>query len=109
MGGAISMCGQPFIVTARLLKGQGFEQFGVVQHSATNNLPGHSNQIVLAATAIRSATISHLCQSVNVLGVPMVITAGDGSTPLGATPPPVLRDPCFGQPALRPLLTGAVH
>ncbi len=68
---SVSISGQPFDVTAKLLKGQGFEQFGVVEHSATNDLPGHSNQIVLAATAMRSATISHLCQSVNVLGVPM--------------------------------------
>src|SRR5258707_15819142 len=82
---SVSISGQPFDVTAKLLKGQGFEQFGVVEHSATNDLPGHSNQIVLAATAMRSATISHLCQSVNVLGVPMIITAGKGSTPLVAT------------------------
>src|SRR5258708_780070 len=106
MGGAISMCGQPFIVTARLLKGQGFEQFGVVEHSATNNLPGHSNQIVLAATAIRSATISHLCQSVNVLGVPMVITAGDGSTPPVAADLVVYADPVSGDASFRHLTLG---
>ncbi len=55
---SVSISGQPFDVTAKLLKGQGFEQFGVVEHSATNDLPGHSNQIVLAATAMRSATIN---------------------------------------------------
>jgi hypothetical protein len=103
---SISISGQPFNVTARLLKGQGFEQFGVVQHSATNNLPGHSNQIVLAATAIRSATISHLCQSVNVLGVPMVITAGNGSTPVVATDLVVYADRFSGNASFRHLTLG---
>jgi hypothetical protein len=103
---SISISGQPFNVTARLLKGQGFEQFAVVQHSATNNLPGHSNQIVLAATAIRSATISHLCQSVNVLGVPMVITAGNGSTPVVATDLVVYADRFSGNASFRHLTLG---
>jgi hypothetical protein len=103
---SISISGQPFNVTARLLKGQGFEQFGVVQHSATNNLPGHSNRIVLAATAIRSATISHLCQSVNVLGVPMVITAGNGSTPVVATDLVVYADRFSGNASFRHLTLG---
>jgi len=82
---SISISGKPFNVTARQLQGQGFELFGVLQQSATNDLPGHSNQIVLAATALRSARISDLCQSVDVLGVPMIITAGYGSTPVVAT------------------------
>ena len=82
---SISISGKPINVTAKQLQGQGFELFGVVQHSATNDLPGHSNQIVLAATALRSARISDLCQSVDILGVPMIITAGNGSTPVAAT------------------------
>lgn len=103
---SISISGQPFNVTARLLKGKGFEQFGVLQHSATNDLPGHSNQIVLAATAIKSATISHLCQSVNVLGVPMVITAGNGRTPVVATDLVVYADRFSGNASFRHLTLG---
>jgi hypothetical protein len=81
---SLSISGEAFTVTAALLKGDGFEQFPVVDHSAGNNLPGGSSHINLEATAIRSAKISHLCQSVRVLGLSMVITAGN-TTPVSAT------------------------
>ncbi len=103
---SISISGKPFNVTARLLQGQGFEEFGVLQHSATNDLPGHSNQIVLAATALRFAKISHLCQSVDVLGVPMVITAGNGSTPVVATNLVVYADRFSGNASFKHLTLG---
>ena len=57
---SISISGEPFTVTASLLKGYGFEQFPVVDHSVINDLPGQSNQIALEATAIRSAKISKI-------------------------------------------------
>jgi Family of unknown function (DUF6230) len=82
---SFSISGTPFTVTAKQLKGQGFEQFGVVDTSVVNDLPGNSNQIILMASAIRSATISHLCQQVSVGGFSLVITAGGGSTPVSAT------------------------
>jgi uncharacterized protein DUF6230 len=82
---SLSISGEAFTVTAGLLKGYGFEQFPVVDHSALNDLPGDSNRISLMATAIRLAKISHLCQSVRVLGMSMVIRAGDGSKPVSAT------------------------
>lgn len=103
---SVSISGRPFTVTARLLRGQGFEQFGVINHSVIKNLPGHSNRIVLAATAMRSATISHLCQSVNVLGVPMVITAGNGSTPVSATDLVVYADAFSGNASFKHLTLG---
>jgi Family of unknown function (DUF6230) len=82
---SFSISGTPFTVTARSLKGQGFEQFGVLDHSVIKDLPGHSNQIVLTANAIRTATLSHLCQSVTLGGLTLRITAGDGSTPVTAS------------------------
>jgi Family of unknown function (DUF6230) len=103
---SISISGRPFTVTARLLNGKGFEQFGVRSHSVINDLPGHTNQIVLAATAIRSATISHLCQRVNVLGVPMVITAGTGTTPVAATNLVVYADRFSGNASFKHLTLG---
>ena len=103
---SVSISGRPFTVTARLLHGKGFEQFGVLDHSAIADLPGHKNQIVLAATAMRSATISHLCQSVNVLGVPMVITAGSGSTPVEATNLVVYADRFSGNASFKHLTLG---
>ena len=75
---SLSISGEAFTVTAGLLKGNGFEQFPVVDHSAGNK------HRTLEATAIRSAKISHLCQSVRVLGLTMVITAGN-TRPVSAT------------------------
>lgn len=82
---SFSISGTPFTVTARELKGQGFEQFGVVDRSVIKDLPGNNNQIVLSENAIRSATISHLCLSVKIVGINMLITAGNGSTPVSGT------------------------
>jgi len=82
---SFSISGTPFVVKARQLKGQGFEQFGVLDTSVLKVLPGHSNQIVLTANAIRKATLSHLCQLVTLGGLTLKITAGDGRTPVSAT------------------------
>jgi hypothetical protein len=82
---SFSLSGTPFVVTAKELKGQGFEQFGVIDHSKINDLPGHNSRIVLAANAIRTATLTDLCQSVSIFGVTMRITAGTGGTPVQGT------------------------
>ncbi len=82
---SFSISGTPFTVTARELRGRGFEQFGVLDTSVLKVLPGHTNQIVLTANAIRQATLSHLCQSVTIGGLTLRITAGNGSTPVSAT------------------------
>ena len=82
---SISISGEPFTVTASLLKGYGFEQFPVVDHSVINDLPGRSNQVQLESTAIRSAKITNLCQSVRIGPLSMVIRAGGGGTPVTAT------------------------
>jgi hypothetical protein len=82
---SFSISGTPFTVTATQLKGQGFEQFGILDTSVVSDLPGHTNQIVLTANAIRSATLSHLCQAVTLGGLTLRITAGDGSQPVSAT------------------------
>ena len=82
---SFSISGTPFTVTARQLKGQGFEQFGVLDRSARQASSGHTNQIGLTANVIKSATISHLCQSVALGPLTLRITAGTGSTPVQAT------------------------
>lgn len=82
---SFSISGTPFVVTARQLKGQGFEQFGVLDTSVLKVLPGHTNQIVLTANAIRKATLSHLCQSVTLGAFTLLIRAGNGSQPVRAT------------------------
>lgn len=103
---SVSISGKPFTVTARLLKGQGFEQFGVIDHSIVANLPGRTNHIVLAATAMKSATITHLCQVVDVLGVPMVITAGTANSPAVASDLVVYADRFSGNASFRHLTLG---
>jgi hypothetical protein len=82
---SFSISGKPFTVTARELKGRGFEQFGVLDRSAPGGRPGHTRQTVLTVNAIRSAKITDLCQSVTLAGLTLRITAGTGSAPVRAT------------------------
>lgn len=102
---SLNISGTPFTVTARLLQGRGFEQFGILDHSAIE-LPGHGHQIALAATAIRSATISHLCQVVNIGGVSMIITAGNGRTPVSVRNLVVYADRFSGDASFENLTLG---
>ena len=101
---SLNISGRPFIVTARILHGHGFEQFGILDHSAVH-LPGN-HRIALAATAMRSATIRHLCQAVNVDGVSMIITAGNGHTPVSATNLVVYADRFSGNASFKHLTLG---
>ena len=102
---SLNFSGRPFTVTARQLHGQGFEQFGVVTRSAFV-LPGQNHPSALAVTAMRKATIGHLCQVVKVGGVPMVITAGDGATPVSVTNLVVYADRFSGNASFRHLVLG---
>lgn len=70
---SFAISGVPFTVTASQLNGQGFEQFGVLDHSVTRG------NFFLASSAIRTATLSHLCLSVNLGLAILKITAGNGS------------------------------
>jgi uncharacterized protein DUF6230 len=96
---SFSISGTPFTVTATQLKGQGFEQFGVIDQSVVKLQPGNTHQIFLTANVIRSATLSHLCQSVSVGGLNLRITAGNGSTPVTATDLVVDADQLSGSTA----------
>jgi hypothetical protein len=103
---SISISGEPFTVTATQLRGQGFEQFGVLGNSAIHLPTSNGKPVALAATAMRSATISHLCQVVNIGGIPMVITAGDGSKPVVATDLVVYADKFSGNASFKHLTLG---
>jgi Family of unknown function (DUF6230) len=70
---SFAISGVPFTVTASQLNGQGFEMFGVLDHSVTRG------NFFLASSAIRTATLSHLCLSVNLGLAILKITAGNGS------------------------------
>ncbi len=80
-----SISGIPFTVSAHQLKGTGFEQYGGLDNMAPGspNAGDTGGQEVVVVSAIRDATLHNLCQSVNLGGVNMVITAGNG-TPVTA-------------------------
>jgi hypothetical protein len=75
---SFAISGVPFTVTASQLNGQGFEQFGVLDHSVTRG------NFFLASSAIRTATLSHLCLSANLGLAILKITAGNGSDVSGS-------------------------
>ncbi|TMC03978.1 MAG: cholesterol esterase [Chloroflexi bacterium] len=93
-----AISGVPFTVTSTRLDGTGFEQFGFFD-SMTPNSPNASNclgaatanqgncggTVLVAVSAIKSATLSDLCQSVNLGGTNLKITAGGGGRPVQAT------------------------
>jgi hypothetical protein len=76
--------GEQFKVSADELKGTGFRQFSSVDRTASgSNIP-------VAGSVIANATLSNLCQSVNVknpFGIKIVlrIDAGGGGNPASAT------------------------
>jgi hypothetical protein len=81
-----ALSGVPFTVTATQLQGTGFEQFATLDHMIPNspNAGKTGGQLVLIVSAIKSATMTNLCQSVSLGGAYLKITAGSGSTPVTA-------------------------
>jgi hypothetical protein len=75
-----AISGMPFIVTATELDGRGFEQFGGMDNLDANNPnPGNTGgQVLVVTSVIKKATLTKLCQSVDLGGTNLVITAGDG-------------------------------
>ncbi|MCX4749914.1 DUF6230 family protein [Kitasatospora sp. NBC_01287] len=82
-----SISGMPFTVTADRLDGTGFEQFGGLDNMIDNspNAGSTGGQVLVAVSAIKTATLTNLCQSVNLGGTNLKITAGTGSTPVTAS------------------------
>lgn len=100
---SLNISGRPFTVTAAQLQGQDFEEFGILEPSSIS-VPGQSHRIAVAVTAMRSVTISHLCQAVNIGGVEMIIRAGDGATPVSATNLVVYADRFSGNASFKHLV-----
>lgn len=81
-----SISGLPFTVTADRLEGNGFEQFAALD----TMVPGSPNegetggQVVVMVSAVREAELTNLCQSINMGGMYMKLTAGDNGTPVRA-------------------------
>lgn len=73
---SISVSGQEYLITASKLTGTGFEQFG-------GQLSGASGDQPVIISAIHSATLTNLCQSVTIGPITLHLTAGGGG---GGTP-----------------------
>jgi hypothetical protein len=91
---SFSVSGSQFKVSADQLDGKGFVQYGGFAQekggrTLPNGIPDPSDpkNHAVAVSGISSASLSNLCQSVKVPGLPfsMVIRAGRGGTPATAT------------------------
>ncbi|QPP08799.1 cholesterol esterase [Streptomyces bathyalis] len=84
LAASFAVSGQQFKVSASSLDGDGFAQYGSVDRNARGKL------IPVAVTAIKTAKMNDLCQSV-VTDLPVIgsislnLTAGTGSKPVEAT------------------------
>ncbi|MFS8201566.1 DUF6230 family protein [Streptomyces sp. CWNU-52B] len=87
LGVQFAISGMAFTVTATNLDGQGFEQFGALDHMAEGspNEGDTGGQVLVVVSAIKNATLTKLCQSVDLGGTNLLITAGQGSQKVKAT------------------------
>ncbi|MFI1445295.1 DUF6230 family protein [Streptomyces fructofermentans] len=87
LGVQFAISGMPFTVTATNLDGQGFEQFGALDQMAEGspNEGDTGGQVLVVVSAIRNATLTKLCQSVDLGGTNLLITAGQGEQKVTAT------------------------
>jgi hypothetical protein len=86
LASSFSISGMPFIVTADKLEGTGFEQFATIDNMIPNspNEGDTGGQVVVIVSAIDTAELTKLCQSVSLGGKYLKITAGDNKTPVTA-------------------------
>ncbi|MFI9328899.1 DUF6230 family protein [Kitasatospora sp. NPDC052868] len=87
IGAQFAISGMPFTVTADSLDGVGFEQFGSLDHmiEGSPNEGDTGGQVLVAVSAIKQASLTKLCQSVDLGGINLLIRAGDAGTPVTAT------------------------
>jgi hypothetical protein len=82
-----AISGIAFTVTADKLDGTGFEQWGSIDRTAPGspNLKSTGGTVLVMTSAINSATLTNLCQSVNLGAIQLVLRAGGGSNPVQAS------------------------
>jgi hypothetical protein len=87
LGVQFAISGMPFTVTATELKGTGFAQFGGLDNMAEGspNAGETGGQVLVVTSVIKEATLSKLCQSVDLGGTNLLITAGSGSKKVSAS------------------------
>jgi Family of unknown function (DUF6230) len=74
---SISVSGEEYLITADKLTGTGFEQYGGTISGASGSQP-------VIISAIQSASLTNLCQSVTIGPITLHLTAGGGGTPVSA-------------------------
>ncbi|GAB2717159.1 DUF6230 family protein [Streptomyces bullii] len=87
LGVQFAISGMPFTVTATELKGTGFAQFGGLDQMAEGspNEGDTGGQVLVVTSVIKNATLTKLCQSVDLGGTNLVITAGGGADKVTAS------------------------
>ncbi|MFG2606155.1 DUF6230 family protein [Streptomyces sp. NPDC048514] len=87
LGVQFAISGMPFTVTATELNGTGFEQFGALDNMAEGspNAGDTGGQVLVVTSAIKNATLTKLCQSVDLGGTNLLIRAGGGKDKVSAT------------------------
>jgi hypothetical protein len=87
LAASFSISGLAFTVTSPKLLGTGFEQYGALDSMAPGspNAGSTGGSVLVAVSAIHSAKLMGLCQSVSLGGINLVIRAGSASRPVTAT------------------------
>lgn len=83
---SFAISGMPFTITSPRLHGLGFEQFATLDEMAPDspNAGDTGGQLILIVSAINTAELYGLCQSINLGGTNLVIRAGGASNPVTA-------------------------
>ncbi|MFE0450540.1 DUF6230 family protein [Streptomyces sp. NPDC058914] len=85
LGVQFAISGMPFVVTADKLEGEGFAQFGSLDHMIEDspNQGDTGGQVLVVTSVVKSGKLTNLCQSVDLGGIQLVLTAGDKGTKVG--------------------------
>ncbi|WP_329221919.1 DUF6230 family protein [Streptomyces sp. NBC_01485] len=87
LGVQFAISGMPFVVTADRLDGKGFEQFGALDHMIKDspNEGDTGGQVLVITSVVKDGTITNMCQSVDLGGIQLILTAGTGSKPVSVS------------------------
>ncbi|MET9522154.1 DUF6230 family protein [Streptomyces coeruleorubidus] len=87
LGVQFAISGMPFTVTATELNGTGFAQFGGLDEMAEGspNAGETGGQVLVVTSVIKDATLTKLCQSVDLGGTNLIIRAGGGAQKVRAS------------------------
>ncbi|TNH24769.1 cholesterol esterase [Micromonospora orduensis] len=108
LGAQFAISGMPFTVTADRLTGTGFEQFATLDQMIPDspNQGDTGGQVLVMVSAIDKAELTNLCQSINLGGIFLKITAGGGDRPVTARTLVVDGDEVAGDAAFRNIDVG---